>query len=255
MSGRTDGGRDRDIATAYASGLTLIGCAGKFGAGRKAVRGALKRTGTPLRRPGTPRKPAAGGAAGAGTEEAARGPGVSASAARALAADFAPYAYGATLGCPSKGRPEKVLARLKTTTTIWQEDEVGIRPDPGSQPRNGRPLGGGYVYQGTGEDTLTAWLSAKRLRREAEKAVPAAPLSLPELARRRRAVTRLPAPLPEPAPAAEPLPEPESAGSAAGARPDLQESVPVPEPEPAKRHRKCGYPFGSVGHKTVCGDA
>src|ERR1019366_5918144 len=39
VSGRTDGGRDRDIATAYASGLTLIGCAGKFGAGRKAVRG------------------------------------------------------------------------------------------------------------------------------------------------------------------------------------------------------------------------
>jgi hypothetical protein len=30
--------------------------------------------------------------------------------------------------------------------------------------------------------------------------------------------------------------------------------VPEPAPVPAKRHRKCGYPFGSVGHKTVCGD-
>jgi hypothetical protein len=152
-------------------------------------------------------------------------------------ADFVPYVYGATLGRPSKGRPERVLAHLKTMTAVQEEDEVGIKPAPGSSPRNGRPSGGGYEYGGKDEDTLTAGLSAARLRFEAEKAVPAAPLSLPELARRRRAFTRLPAPPPEPEPVPEPLPEPE------------------PVPEPVKRHRKCGYPFGSVGHKTVCGDA
>jgi hypothetical protein len=216
-------------------------------------------------------------------------------------ADFVPYVYGATLGRPSKGRPERVLAHLKTMTAVQEEDEVGIKPAPGSSPRNGRPSGGGYEYGGKDEDTLTAGLSAARLRFEAKMAVPGA-ASYPDPAR--RAVTRLPASSPEPAPVAEPIPEAEDEPALVPAavesaprprkpwqrsalttacpgcgrpKPDryvtcagegpclvsrrepepepLPEPVPVPEPEPAKRHRKCGYPFGSVGHKTVCGDA
>lgn len=46
---RADSGRDREIAAAYSSGLSLVACAVKFGTGRTAVRGALVRTGTPFR--------------------------------------------------------------------------------------------------------------------------------------------------------------------------------------------------------------
>jgi transposase len=49
-------GLDREIAAAYASGLSLAACAEKFGVGRGAVRGAVKRTGIPFRRPGPPVK-------------------------------------------------------------------------------------------------------------------------------------------------------------------------------------------------------
>jgi hypothetical protein len=57
MTGRpVDGGRDREIAAAYASGLTIAECTGKFGAGRGGIRGALHRTGTAFRGPGRRRK-------------------------------------------------------------------------------------------------------------------------------------------------------------------------------------------------------
>ncbi|HMH90013.1 MAG TPA: hypothetical protein VK586_02895 [Streptosporangiaceae bacterium] len=66
MSGqRADSRRDSEIAAAYASGLSDRGVAAKFGIGRGAVRGAVKRTGTPFREPGVPRKLA--GEAGAAT--------------------------------------------------------------------------------------------------------------------------------------------------------------------------------------------
>lgn len=219
--------------------------------------------------------------------------------------EFVPYVRGATLGCPSKGRPERVLAHLKNTTATWQEDGVpgsdgragrvtarGTLPDGPS--RNGMPAGGGYVYGGTGQDTgVTAAMGAARLRHEAERAVPGAASTVPEPARRRRAVTRLPAPLPEPEPVPVPeaapkprkpwrravltarcpgcgRPKPDKYATCGGAGPCLAPAaepapapvpepapLPVPEPEaapaPAKRHRKCGYPFGTVGHKTACG--
>jgi hypothetical protein len=114
-------------------------------------------------------------------------------------AEFVPYIHGATLGCPSRGRPEKVLAHLTTTTTTRQEDGVGIKPAPGSQPRNGRPERGGYVYRGTGEDTLTAGLGDWRLRFEARAAVPAPAGGFPKPARM-PPVRRPPEPEPESAP-------------------------------------------------------
>jgi len=38
-------------------------------------------------------------------------------------APIVPYVYGATLGAPSRGRPEKVLARLKTIAEIHRREE------------------------------------------------------------------------------------------------------------------------------------
>ena len=185
------------------------------------------------------------------------------------------------------GRPEKSPARLKTATLTRQEDGLGreVRGTaPGVPSRNGMPEGGGYVYRGTGEDTgVTARLGAARLRHEAEQAVGpvAPPLPVPARPRRKpaeRAAVRL---APEPA-AGEAAPKPRKRAvlttacpgcgrlkpdkyvTCAGAGPCLapgqapeREPEPVPEPAsvPAKRHRKCGYPFGSVGHKAVCGGA
>jgi hypothetical protein len=72
MSGqRADGKRDRKIAAAYVSGLSLAGCAVKFRIGRESVRGALKRTGTPTRGLGAPRKLDARGDAAAAALHAA----------------------------------------------------------------------------------------------------------------------------------------------------------------------------------------
>jgi hypothetical protein len=54
---RVDGERDRNIAAAYVSGLSILACTVKFGTGRGGVRGALARTGTPVRRAGRPGRP------------------------------------------------------------------------------------------------------------------------------------------------------------------------------------------------------
>jgi hypothetical protein len=77
----------------------------------------------------------------------------------APAGEFVPYVHGATLGCPSRGRPEKVLARLKTIGSIWREGYVpgedgreGRVTANGALPRtlrNGMPEPGGYVYRGS----------------------------------------------------------------------------------------------------------
>jgi hypothetical protein len=45
-------GRDRDIAAAYLSPLSVLACGAKFGIGRTSVKAALRRTGTPVRRHG-----------------------------------------------------------------------------------------------------------------------------------------------------------------------------------------------------------
>lgn len=160
-------------------------------------------------------------------------------------AGFVPYIHGATQGRPSRGRPEKVLAHFNATTTAGQEDGLA-REVRGAVPggsRNGRPEPRDYVYRGVGEDTLTGSLSGKRLKREADAAVPVPAVPLPKPARRAAAVRLVPElpPLPEPAPAPEPLPEPEPATAAA--------------PTPAKRCRACGYLTGTIGHRIACGDA
>lgn len=85
MSGkRADAGRDREIAAAYASGLSLRAVAVKFGIGKETVKGAVVRTGTPLRPAGRPARlsaadPAVGERyrAGYGTNAVARDLGVS----------------------------------------------------------------------------------------------------------------------------------------------------------------------------------
>jgi hypothetical protein len=223
----------------------------------------------------------------------------------APAAAFVPYIHGATTGCPSRGRPEKVLAYLKTMTLTQQEDGLGrdVRGTvPGGQSRNGMPERRGYVYRGTGEDALTGRLSDWRLRREAKAAVTGPEFPLAKPARKAacadcgapkpdhlltcgKAVRLAPAPAPKPVPRPGPKPKagpkpkgprrspvlttacpgcgrpkPDKYVTCAGAGPCLAprqapEPEPVPEPVPAKRHRKCGYPFGSVGHGTVCGGA
>jgi hypothetical protein len=199
-----------------------------------------------------------------------------------------------------------LLAQPKTTILTRQEDGLAreVRGAvPGVRSRNGMPEAPGYVYRGTGADTLTAGLSDWRLRHEAKAAVPAPPAGFPKLPRvppvRRPPVTASPpeperAPVPVPVPpvpaAGEPAPKPRKPVKRAvlttacpgcgrpkpdkyvtcgGTGPCLApRPAPEPEPEPklvapgpesapvpAKRHRKCGYPLGSVGHSTVCGGA
>jgi hypothetical protein len=158
----------------------------------------------------------------------------------AAPAGFVPYVYGAALGCPSRARPEKVLARLKNTTSMQQEDGLAreVRGAvPGVQSRNGMPEAPGYVYRGTGADTLTGALSPWRLTLEAKAAVPAAPAPLPRPARR-KAVRLAPMTAPPPEPAPVPVPA----------------AVPEPAPAPARRCRKCRYLTGTIGHKLACGD-
>jgi len=81
---RIDRKRDREIAAAYVSGLSLVACGVKFGCSRNGVVGALVRTGTPLRPVGRPPELTADAAmkqryllAGYGTNAIARDLGVS----------------------------------------------------------------------------------------------------------------------------------------------------------------------------------
>ena len=104
-------------------------------------------------------------------------------------------------------------------------------------PRNGLPGLKPYVYRGTGRDELTGHLD----KRELEKAAG-------------RQETPAPAPTPSAAPSLEAGPEPESDEL------DLiddeeAEAAPEPEtvPQPVRRHRRCGYPVGSVGCRNTCG--
>lgn len=184
------------------------------------------------------------------------------------AADFVPYLYGATAGRPSKGRPEKVLARLKTITGIWQEDALpgsdgraGRVTANGSVPagpsRNGLPEPAAYVYRGSGESKSPA---------EAARALGVRYAAPPKARRRKPAerercpdceapkpdhlltcgTVRLPAvPMPEPVPVLAP-------GPVLAPAPLL---VLAPGPVPAERCRKCTYLVTAIGHKLACGEA
>jgi hypothetical protein len=176
-------------------------------------------------------------------------------------AEFVPYIFGATLGAPSAGRPEKVLARLKTIGSIWREGYVpgedgreGRITAKGSlprTPRNGLPEPGGYQYKGSGE-SLTAWAAERKLTRGGDAPVARpAPRRKPEprefcrdcgqpvpdhLVTCRTALDALPiAPPPEP--------EPE---------PAVLEAAPALEPE--RRCEACQYLVGTNSHKIMCGD-
>jgi hypothetical protein len=242
----------------------------------------------------------------------------------AMPAEFIPYTYGAALGRPSRGRPEKVLAHLKTRTEIWQEWYVpgadgreGRSTAKGSLPRparNGLPVGGGYVYRGN-----RVGLSAYEAERALTGRAPAAPARTPRPRPPQRqscgdcgqpkpdhlvtcrtvldALPIAPPPGPEPTrlpePAAETAPKrrtrrgaaltttcpgcgrpkPDGYATCAGSGPcAVPKATPEPEPaplpdpepaaleaapavEPARRHRRCGYPVGSVGCKNTCGDS
>jgi hypothetical protein len=182
-------------------------------------------------------------------------------------AEFVPYIHGATLGRPSRARPERVLARLKTITGIWQE---GALPGsggldgrsgrvtargavPAGPSRNGMPAAGGYVYRGSGESkSPTEAAGALGLR----VAVPPNPRRKPA-ERERRPDCKAPKPdhlvicsqAPVLVPAAlspEPEPEPVSA------------PVPAPKPGPTRRGAAlatacpgCGRP--KPGRYVTCG--
>jgi hypothetical protein len=173
-----------------------------------------------------------------------------------------PYIFGATLGAPSAGRPEKVLARLKTIGSIWREGYVpgedgreGRVTANGALPRtlrNGMPEPGGYVYRGSDRS-----LSGRELAQALEGRGPA-PVARPAPRPRRKPEPRefcrhcgQPKPdhlvtcrtVLDALPIA-PLPEPEP-------EPAVLEAAPALEPE--RRCGKCGYLAGTVNCKLVCG--
>jgi hypothetical protein len=200
-----------------------------------------------------------------------------------------PYVYGATLGAPSAGRPEKVLARLKTIESIWRDDcmpgedgregRVTAKGSLPRRPRNGLPEPGGYQYRGSGE-SLPSWKAEAVLTRGAP-----APAARPAPKPRRKPEPRRFCPscgavAPDhlvickrpggqlPAPAAPgderagqitaadilPLLELEllSAATAPEPGPAVLEAAPALEPE--RRCGKCQYLIGTNGHKIMCGD-
>jgi hypothetical protein len=170
-----------------------------------------------------------------------------------------PYIFGATLGAPSAGRPEKVLARLKTIGSIWREGYVpgedgreGRVTANGALPRtlrNGMPEPGGYVYRGSDRS-----LSGRELAQAL--------------------AGRGPAPVARPAPRPRRKPEPREFCRHCGQqKPDhlvtcrtVLDALPIappPEPavleaapaiEPERRCGKCQYLIGTNGHKIMCGD-
>jgi hypothetical protein len=130
MSGqRADGTRDREIAAAYASGLTLAGCAAKFGIGREAVRGALRRTGTVLRRVGASRKLAPGDEAAAVARYAA---GYS---ERLVAAEAGVSTWAVRLALRRAGVPPR--SQQESARLRWQREQQGGTGTPGPPPPGG----------------------------------------------------------------------------------------------------------------------
>lgn len=160
---------------------------------------------------------------------------------------------------------------------------------PGGTSRNGLPVGGGYVYRGNDKDELTGKLGRARLELEAQAAISAlAPADEARLAElegelaargvvaSEKTMPKAPKPKqPQRAPAQQerqPDREEEPPASPAVLEPEPV-SAPEPEPElapvvpelapvaqaapaaPARRHRKCGYPIDSIGHKIACGAA
>ena len=141
-----------------------------------------------------------------------------------------------------KREPEPA-ANTNTNEATQQEDRVpdgregrvtakGALP---RSPRNGLPGLKPYVYRGTGRDELTGHLD----KREIEAAAG-------------RQQTPGPAPIPSAAPHREAGPEPESDDLDVIAE-ETATPEPVPVPGPVRRHRKCGYPVGSIGCRNTCG--
>jgi hypothetical protein len=198
-----------------------------------------------------------------------------------------PYVYGAARGAPSRGRPERVLAHLKTMESITREERVqgedgrkgrvtakGALP---RSPRNGLPPGRPYVYRGSGE-SLSGWKAAEALTgRAPAPSRPRPGRMAPEPARCPECLQPKPdhlltcsqAPILVPSLEDEPR-EPDILDlideqvarrfTPADAEDRLREThraaapASVPEaPAPPRRHRKCGYPIGSVGCKSTCG--
>jgi hypothetical protein len=97
----------------------------------------------------------------------------------APAAPIMPYVYGATLGRPSRARPENVLKHLKKIDEARQERFVAdgregraaVKGSLPRSPRNGFPAGRFYVYKGVGEDTLTGHLPHGVVEFEAAEAM------------------------------------------------------------------------------------
>jgi hypothetical protein len=181
----------------------------------------------------------------------------------ALAAEPRPYVYGAVLGRPSRGRPERVLAHLKTMDSITREEQVpgedgreGRVTANGALPRtlrNGMPEPGGYVYRGSDRS-----LSGRELAQAL--------------------AGRGPAPVARPAPRPRRKPEPREFCRHCGQqKPDhlvtcrtVLDALPIaptpesqpesaaldaaPALEPERRCGECQYLIGTNGHKIMCGD-
>lgn len=207
----------------------------------------------------------------------------------AARAEFLPYVYGAALGRPSRGRPELVLAHLKTIGEIRDQEEPVQGEDgragrvtarnavQGGTSRNGLPERRDYAYRGTGKDTLTWRMDKKQLDLEAEAAIsrrtPAVLARLSELEGQlaargvvdsENAAPMTPAPKrPRQARAKKEAVPAADLEAQSATPPAIPVAVPEPAPAPvaaavptapARRHRKCGYPLGSIGHKFACGD-
>lgn len=187
--------------------------------------------------------------------------------------EFAPYVYGAAAGRPSRGRPENVLARIREQEEQQVGDGrhlTGRSAIPGGASRNGLPEPSGYVYRGTGRDELTSGISRARLEAEAAGEVPVpAPVTV-TLGKASAPLAaaphdHTPVALSGPRERAQDVERAEAAERARLAAACCPEcGAPPPEhrvgcikvklPDPVlERHRKCGYPMGSLGCRITCG--
>jgi phage N-6-adenine-methyltransferase len=135
MSGkRADSRRDEEIAAAYASGLSLDACAAKFGGSKSAAKGAVMRTGTPLRRAGHPARLA-------GDAPAVSGRYLAGHSANAIARDLGVSAGAVARTLRQDGTEIRSRAETATVRHLREHGEYPWAAEAAARHKAGEPVG------------------------------------------------------------------------------------------------------------------